>query len=191
MSLATSGRRFLGSLRSPRYLLPSVARPSGHEEKEKGEGRGVERIIENRVTDDQGQTETFLRSPVTRVSRSYLAHATRSVIPPSFRSLVGSRYLGSPPHPFVRSSFTSFTRPLRSSVTSGPPSLRSVGTTEGSGERLGGKEDDRSEAERSDTRRLLRRFSVLSVPFTPHSSLPPPYPLSFGTGSALRSTGRT
>lgn len=42
VSLATSGRRFLGSLRSPRYLLPSVARPSGHEEKEKGEGRGVE-----------------------------------------------------------------------------------------------------------------------------------------------------
>lgn len=52
--------------------------------------------------------------------------------------------------PFVRSSFTSFTRPLRSSVTSGPPSLRSVGTTEGSGERLGGKEDDR---ETEDDRR--------------------------------------
>ena len=68
VSLATSGRRFLGSLRSPRYLLPSVARPSGHEEKEKGEGRGVERIIENRVTDDQGQTETFLRSPISSIS---------------------------------------------------------------------------------------------------------------------------
>lgn len=28
---------------------------------------------------------------------------------------------------------------------------------------LGGKEDDRREAERSDTRRLLRRFSVLTL----------------------------
>lgn len=137
----------------------------------------MERIIENRVTDDQGQTETFLRSPVTRVSRSYLAHATRSVIPPSFRSLVGSRYLGSPPHPFVRSSFTSFTRPLRSSVTSGPPSLRSVGTTEGSGERLGGKEDDRSEAEISDARSASPLVSFLPSSSGRHlapSSLIPP-----------------
>lgn len=28
----------------------------------------MERIIENRVTDDQGQTETFLRSPISSIS---------------------------------------------------------------------------------------------------------------------------